>query len=299
MSDTVFMEEIDAFTYREAIAAGSPIIIPVGSIEQHGPHLPLNTDVLLSKAMSEQLALALGGLVAAPVMYGYKSQQRSGGGNHLGGTTSLDATTIISIARTLTLEFARHGARRLVFLNGHFENYQFLYEGVEQATTELAGRGLDVSAVLVSYWDFVDEQTIKEVYRGAFPGWDVEHGGVLETSLMLHLHPELVRLDRVMDLPPAQLPRYDVLPVRPELTPASGCLSSAAAASEAAGRLLMARTSRALSEAISAEIGTPHGMLPVTESADDGVTEDADANVVGGRQDDGGRTRLISDARPR
>ncbi|BCT75055.1 creatininase [Sinomonas cyclohexanicum] len=252
---SVFMEEIDAFTYREAIADGAPIIIPVGSIEQHGPHLPLNTDVILSKAMSARLAGALGGLVAAPIVYGYKSQQRSGGGNHLGGTTSLDGTTLISIAKTLTLEFARHGARRLVFLNGHFENYQFLYEGVEQATAELSLRGQDVAAVLLSYWDFVDEDTIETIYQGAFPGWDVEHGGVLETSLMLHLHPELVRLDRVMDLPAAQLPRYDVLPVRAELTPESGCLSSAAAASREAGELLLERTSAALADEIGAELG--------------------------------------------
>jgi len=254
MPSNVYMEELDAFTYREAIADGAPIIVPVGSIEQHGPHLPLNTDIVLSKAMGARLAGAIGGLVAAPIVYGYKSQQRSGGGNHLGGTTSLDATTLISIARTLTLEFARHGARRLVFLNGHFENYQFLYEGLEQATAELALRGQDVSAVLLSYWDFVDEDTIEEIYRGSFPGWDVEHGGVLETSLMLHLHPEFVRLDRVMDLPAAQLPRYDVLPVRAELTPESGCLSSAKAASEAAGQLLLERTSKALAEAVSTEL---------------------------------------------
>ncbi|WP_115788632.1 creatininase [Arthrobacter silvisoli] len=254
MPSSVYMEELDAFTYRAAIAEGAPIIIPVGSIEQHGPHLPLNTDVVLSKAMGARLAGAIGGLVAAPIVYGYKSQQRSGGGNHLGGTTSLDAATLISIARTLTLEFARHGAHRLVFLNGHFENYQFLYEGAEQATAELSLHGQDVSAILLSYWDFVDEDTIEEIYCGSFPGWDVEHGGVLETSLMLHLYPELVRPDRVMDLPAAQLPRYDVLPVRAELTPESGCLSSAKAASEAAGRLLLERTSKALAEAVSTEL---------------------------------------------
>jgi creatinine amidohydrolase len=257
MPTTVLMEELDAFTYRGLLAGGAPVIVPVGAIEQHGPHLPLSTDVLLAKAMSRRLAESLGGVVAAPVTYGYKSQQRSGGGNHLGGTTSLDAQTVIAIARTLTLELARHGARHIVFLNGHFENYQFLYEGVEQATTQLSQRGEDVSAILLSYWDFVDEETVEEIYRGSFPGWDVEHGGVLETSLMLHLHPELVHLDRVMDLPAAELPRYDRLPVRPELTPASGCLSSAASASQGAGHLLLERTSAALAAAIGPELGAP------------------------------------------
>jgi creatinine amidohydrolase len=251
MTASVFMEDLDAFTYRERLATGSRlVIVPVGSVEQHGPHLPLTTDVLLARAVSGRLAEAVGALVAAPIVYGYKSQQRSGGGNHLGGTTSLDATTMIAIARSLTHEFARHGAERVVFLNGHFENYQFLYEGVELATTELASRGTGLEAMLVSYWDFVDEPTLDEVYAGSFPGWEVEHGGVLETSLMLHLHPELVDLGRIMDLPPAELPRYDVLPVRPELTPASGCLSSAARASAGAGRLLLERTTAALTEAV-------------------------------------------------
>jgi creatinine amidohydrolase len=80
---------------------------------------------------------------------------------------------------------------------------------------------------------------------------------VLETSLMLHLHPELVHLDRVMDLPAAQLPRFDRLPTRQDLTPISGCLSSAAAASESAGRLLLERTSAALADSIGAELHSP------------------------------------------
>ena len=251
MSTTVFMEDLDAFTYRERLASGSRlVIVPVGSVEQHGPHLPLTTDVLLARALSGRLAEATGGLVAAPVVYGYKSQQRSGGGNHLGGTTSLDASTMIAIARTLTHEFARHGAERLVFVNGHFENYQFLYEGVELATAELSARGQGVTAMLLSYWNFVDQATIDKIYGGAFPGWDVEHGGVLETSLMLHLHPQLVDMRRIMDLPPAELPPYDLLPVRAELTPASGCLSSAARASAAVGSLLLERTTAALADAV-------------------------------------------------
>ncbi|WP_064445131.1 creatininase [Rhodococcus sp. YH3-3] len=257
MPRTYFMEDLDAFSYREAVVGGAPIIVPVGSIEQHGPHLPLNTDVLLAKAMSAHVASAIGGIVAAPIVYGYKSQQRSGGGNHLGGTTSLDGATVIAIARSLVLEFARHGAKRLVFLNGHFENYQFLYEGIELATGELSARGSDVSVMLLSYWDFVDEATIEEIYTDGFPGWNVEHGGVLETSLMLHLYPELVHSERIVDSPPATIPPYDILPVRPELTPDSGCLSSAMAATAATGKLLSERTAQNLSKAVSAEFAPP------------------------------------------
>lgn len=74
---------------------------------------------------------------------------------------------------------------------------------------------------------------------------------------MLHLHPELVHLDRVMDLPAAALPRYDRLPVRPELTPRLGLPPSAASASEEAERLLLDRTSAALAAALGPSSGVP------------------------------------------
>lgn len=254
--DSVYMEELDAFSYREAISSGRPVVIPVGSIEQHGPHMPLNVDVLLSRDMAGAVARGINGLVAAPVNYGYKSQQRSGGGNHLAGTTSLDGATVISIAKTLTTEFARHGVRQVVFLNGHFENYQFLYEGVDLALNELEQAGIaDMKVVLLSYWDFVGQETIERLYPEGFSGWDVEHGGVLETSLMLHLHPQLVDMGAVRDEEPAIMPNYDVLPVRPELTPASGCLSSAKAATAEKGRILLEAAGGTMVEALRTEFG--------------------------------------------
>lgn len=253
-ASTVFMEEMDAFTYRDAVAAGRPVIVPVGSIEQHGPHMPLNTDVMLSRAMGGELARRVGGVVAAPIVYGYKSQQRSGGGNHLGGTTSLNGSTVIDIARTLVSEFARHGVHKIVVLNGHFENYQFLYEGVELATQSVNSQGGNIEVMLLSYWDFIDEATITEIYGDSFPGWDVEHGGVLETSLMMKLHPSLVQANRIVDQEPADLPPYDILPVRPERTPSSGCLSSASLATAEIGALLLERAADAMATAVKSDL---------------------------------------------
>lgn len=260
MQHSVYMEDLDAFTYRRAIADPETVLlVPVGSVEQHGPHMPLNVDVLLSRAMAGQVAQELGAVVAAPIVYGYKSQQRSGGGNHLAGTTSLDGSTLIDIAKTLTLEFVRHGVKKIAFINGHFENYQFLYEGVDLALRQLAGAGIDdVKAMLLSYWDFVDDATIAELYPNGFPGWDLEHGGVLETSLMLQLYPEKVRMDLVVDTPPAVLPNYDVLPVNPDFTPASGCLSSAAAATASKGEILIKHASAAMASALEQEFRSDH-----------------------------------------
>ena len=251
---TVYMEELDAFTYREVIAAGAPILVPVGSIEQHGPHMSMNVDALLARDMAGAVAAQTGCLVAAPIVYGYKSQQRSGGGNHLTGSTSLDADAVISIAKTLVMEFARHGVRRVAFVNGHFENYQFLYEGVDLAVRELRAAGVDdMKVMLMSYWDFVDDEAIAELYPDGFPGWDIEHGGVLETSLMLLLHPDLVDMTKVADIPAAVLPRYDLLPARPEITPPSGCLSSGASATREKGQILLDRSAAGMVAAIRHE----------------------------------------------
>ncbi|WP_026820117.1 creatininase [Arthrobacter castelli] len=252
----VYLDELDAFTYQQRLSAnGGVVLIPAGAIEQHGPHLPLNVDALLSRRMAGATAEQMDGLVASPITYGYKSQQRSGGGNHLPGTTSLDGAIVTAIARSLTAEFARHGARKLAFINGHFENYQFLYEGVDLALRQLRAEGVEnLKVVLLSYWDFVDDITINELYPNGFTGWDLEHGGVLETSLMLHLYPQMVNMDRVEDIAPAQLPNYDVLPVRPELTPASGCLSSAADATADKGEILLKRASTGMASALQKEL---------------------------------------------
>lgn len=253
---TVYMEEMDSFSFAEAIAGGAPVLIPAGSIEQHGRHMPLQVDTLLSRTIAGETAARVGGIVSAPIVYGYKSQQRSGGGNHLPGTTSLDGDVLTAIAKTLVLEFARHGTHQVAFVNGHFENSQFLYEGADLALRELSRGGqADLRIMLLSYWDFVDDATIAELYPEGFTGWDLEHGGVLETSLMLHLFPDQVDMTKVDDAPPAVLPNYDVLPVRPELTPASGCLSSSRNASAEKGRILLDRASAGMADAILTEFG--------------------------------------------
>ena len=64
------------------------------------------------------MAARIGALVAPAFAYGYKSQQKSGGGNHMPGTTSLDGQTVCHTVRDILKEFARHGVRKVVLVNG-------------------------------------------------------------------------------------------------------------------------------------------------------------------------------------
>lgn len=248
----VNITRMDAFTYRERIQDGEAVVlIPVGALEQHGPHMPLYTDAMLSTKMAELTAEATDSLVGPTIWTGYKSQQRSGGGNHIIGSFGFDAAHVVETCRTLVREFARHGVKKIGFVNGHYENYQFVYEGVDLAMRDIEASGETVPTVLLlSYWDFVTDETIAELYPDGFPGWDVEHGGVMETSIMLEFYPDLVQMDKVMDLPPADLPLYDLFPVDPSLTPESGCLSSASASSAEKGRMLTTSVIDGLSQAV-------------------------------------------------
>lgn len=238
---TCFAAELPWPDYHARVHdGGTPVLIPIGSMEQHGHHMPMHVDVLLPVEFARRVADRIGALVAPPFTYGYKSQQKSGGGNHLPGTTSLDGATLVAALRDVIKEFARHGVRRICLINGHFENAWFITEGIDLALRELRWDRIDdMKIVVLSYWDFVDEPTIQRLYPDGFPGWAVEHGGVMETSLMLALHPGLVELDRAVDHPPATFPPYDVYPVRPEWTPSSGTLSSPRAASREKGETML------------------------------------------------------------
>ncbi|GAA4117289.1 creatininase [Enteractinococcus coprophilus] len=252
---SVFLEDLDADTFAEYLSReGSTVIIPTGATEQHGPHMPLGVDAMLSAAIAASVAENIGALVAPVFAYGYKSQPRSGGGNHRLGTTSLRGVTMINLIEDVVSSFLAQGFQNVVVLNGHFENYQFVYEGLDCAVAQARKDGNAGRGMLLSYWDFVDETTLQSVFPDGFLGWDIEHGGVLETSLMLLLYPDKVDMSRVMDHPPAQLTNYDIFPEDPGRTPSSGCLSSAKAATAEKGQQLFEAVRGAVSSALVSEL---------------------------------------------
>jgi creatinine amidohydrolase len=248
---TVWMNELSWVDYQARISRDlPPILLPVGALEQHGPHLPLGTDGLLSAAVAADAAARVGGLVAPTLSYGYKSQPKCGGGQHFCGTTSVDAATLIGSVRDAVREFGRHGVTKLVIVNGHYENQWFLIEGIDLGLRDL-GPGSKLEVMRLEYWDFMTPDTLADVFPDGFPGFALEHAAVLETSMMLHYHPSLVRLDLIPDDGPADFPPYDIYPARPDWVPASGVLSSARGANVAKGQLLAQEVAQRMAQAIS------------------------------------------------
>ncbi|WP_121610831.1 creatininase [Mesobacillus foraminis] len=215
------------------------IILPIGSTEQHGYHLPLATDAMLA----EDLALAAAGqtnmLVAPPVTYGYRSRPLTGGGQSFPGTTSLSGKVLMSMIEDLLCEFMRHGFKKIVLLNWHFENQNFIYEAAYTALERMGKLegvvdGPKIMVMELSFSELSDD-TMDLLFASEFPGWGTEHAAILETSLMLHLHPELVQFEKAVNDQAEQTPWYDVLPIPSKMVPESGTLWKARLADKKKG----------------------------------------------------------------
>ncbi len=252
MSETIWLGELDWTEYEQAVQQRSPVVmLPVGSVEQHGPHLPLNTDTVIPEQISARVAANIGGLVAPALSYGYKSQPKSGGGEHFPGTTSLDGATLAANVRDVIRQMAFDGVRRFAVCEGHYENAMFCIEGIDLALRDLRAEGIDDFKILrVDYWEFTTQAMFDKTFPDGFPGWPLEHAGVMETSVMWALRPDLVKPDRIPEDPPAEFPPYDTYPYDRKIVPSSGALSSPKAASREKGEYLVEGYVREITDAL-------------------------------------------------
>ncbi|VXC57248.1 mycofactocin biosynthesis peptidyl-dipeptidase MftE [Nocardioides sp. AX2bis] len=170
------------------VAGTGVVLVPVGSTEQHGPHLPLGTDTLVATAVADTLAARLasdvagGCWVAPPVAYGSSGEHQSFPGTLSVGTDVL-RTVLVELVRS-----ARTWCDRVVLVNGHGGNLEAVRGAVEQMTYE--GHRVDWVPCAVAGAD--------------------AHAGRTETSLMLHLHPDAVR--PALAEPGCTTPVRDLLP---------------------------------------------------------------------------------------
>jgi creatinine amidohydrolase len=257
MLDTVFMSEMTWPEWEQKVAGNPPVFLPVGSTEQHGPHMPLSCDVILPTAVCERVARNVGGIVAPTIPYGYKSQPRSGGGQSFPGTTSLNANTLSLVIRDVICDLVAHGVRRLAVVNGHFENNWPIIEGIELAVKEVRRDGVEDLVVLrMDYGELVHQETLDRLFPAGFPGTELEHASLIETSLMLLVRPDLVQMDKVPSDGPGKFPKYDRYPFWQNMVPPSGVLAVAHGASAEKGGWLMDDHVNLMTDAVRAELCT-------------------------------------------
>lgn len=164
---------------RGAGAARQVAVLPVGSFEQHGAYLPLSTDTLVACAIAQEVAAAFPVHLLPPVTISCSHEHAA-----WPGTVSISSVTLHAVVRDIADSLRRSGVDTLVVVNGHGGNY-VLGNVVQESTAAGARMALFPAA---EDWETAREQAGIETSLLT----DM-HAGEIETSILLHRHPELVR----------------------------------------------------------------------------------------------------------
>jgi creatinine amidohydrolase len=188
---TVFMGEMTSPEVEAFLKTHQTVIVPTGSTEQHGPHGPLLTDALIPTEVASRIAAQVGAVVAPTINYSLSYP-------HTGftGLVQLRIPTFMALVEDLCASLASIGFRKIVFLNGHYDNtYAIAYACATAAPRLPEG----VRAFPINYWD------------GMLPGERSEffdlstglHANLAETSAVMAIDPALVDVDNAnAEMPP-------------------------------------------------------------------------------------------------
>ena len=174
------MDLLPADTTLDERERGATVaLLPIGSFEQHGPHLPLTTDTLVASTLAVELAAAYSVRRLPPVTISCSHEHAA-----WPGTVSISATTLAAVVRDVAASVHRAGATSLVLVNGHGGNY-VLGNVVQEASL-----GPLRMALFPGEPDWDDARAEAGLVTS---GPSDMHAGELETSILLHAHPHLVR----------------------------------------------------------------------------------------------------------
>jgi len=180
--------ELESYFEAESLA-----LIPVGSTEQHGPHLPEATDAIIAEGFAREAARRTGYLCTPTISVGVSPHHRQ-----FHGTMWADAPAFRDYVESLTRNLGCHGVDRAIFVNAHGGNVEHL--------REIGRRLRDDGTMYAIEWMW--NESIRERVEEAFetPG---PHGGPKETSLVWHLEPDLVRDAHLADARDGGLTDFD------------------------------------------------------------------------------------------
>jgi creatinine amidohydrolase len=163
----------------------TPLIQPIGSIEQHGPHLPLDTDAATAEAIAVRVAetAPFTVLVLPTVWWGVSPYWMK-----FSGTLSVRPETLVGLLREIIRATVAHGFRRIVLLNGHAGNVGVMH------TVAVSFVDSGVRVIGLNYWALARD-LLRQQSRA--DGGAIGHAGEVETSLQLALRPDQVRHERI------------------------------------------------------------------------------------------------------
>lgn len=185
--ENLSFKQIDALDRQRTI-----VILPCGSMEQHGPHLPNGMDTHLAVAISEKAAEHVKDTVDCLILPAIPVGQSP---EHMDypGTLSFTAETYIRILKEISGSIARHGFKKMYIVNGHGGNIS----AIGAAAFDIRDQ-YKIRIFMFNVWAVVTDLALKLIRREA-PHKTDAHGGEIETSLVMYTHPEQVHIEWAVD----------------------------------------------------------------------------------------------------
>ncbi|MDB5375108.1 MAG: Creatinine amidohydrolase [Belnapia sp.] len=233
---------------RARAAEDAMVIVPVASMEQHGPHLATGVDIILGTAVAHETAkrLAAAGqpVVVTPCVWTGLAEHHMA----FGGTVTLEFESFSGVLRGIVRSAARHGFKKVMLLNGHGGNSEAIATCAGEFAVEF---GIKVAGG--TYWHVVPEVIAPLLERQS----GLMHACEAETSMMMHLRPDSVRTERLAEAfgpgstrvegqPPGLAMRRSFKALSP-----SGVIGDARVATAAKGAALLAAIATKMAEVLA------------------------------------------------
>jgi creatinine amidohydrolase len=188
---TVFLAQMTRPEIEAFLKHGQTVIVPTGSTEQHGPHGAVGTDAIIPTEICRRMAPQVNALVAPTLSYSLSYPHEG-----FSGTVFLRMSTFAALIEDLCAQFSTMGFRRIVFLNGHYDNtYAIAYACAAAAERMQPG----THAFPVNYWDGMTADESGE-FMHADTGL---HANKAETSAVMAINPDWVDMDAAnSEMPP-------------------------------------------------------------------------------------------------
>ncbi len=186
-------EEIVGFELASEISERSLAILPLGSLEFHGPHNPLGTDSIIISGIAERVAARTQGLLFPTITFTQCPAHTA----HFRGTLSVRPQVMTMYFADILRNILHLGLRRVFVVNGHDGNIGPGRGAIAEVADEVKGSAL----LFASWWEFLPGDLMKSLGMFHQPNGGHGHGGPLETSAVAAFRPDLIHLEKAGDLP--------------------------------------------------------------------------------------------------
>ena len=188
--------ELSSDSIKEKIKDNGVVIVPIGAIEQHGPHLPTGTDYYLGWAVAKKVAEELNALILPIIPIGFSEHHCP-----RPGTVTLSTDTLRAIIKDVAISLSRNGAKHIIVFSGHAGHLVQIADAC--CELNISGKLGNTKIHNISPWNSTPIEILAEVLEEEV----LLHAEELETSLMLFLKPELVDMSKAVKEIPDYVPK--------------------------------------------------------------------------------------------